>query len=743
MSFPGMLAKKYLVTQKRHSLLTILSIAAAITLITVFFTIFSTYKSSSVNIAKAKNEWHVNIYGLTEEQAENLMENKFFVSYEFDGNAVPSDTKIKFSKKIESCTNEIENSLYDLDIEVTNNTYILNKELLDAETIGDEAKINTMQAVAILFIYVLFFAFCARFIIDTAFEISSKEREKQYGVLQSIGASKKQIIKVILIEGSTLSAIGIPLGIALGIGTAYIIYRLIAHTEIIDFLTEGLPASDNYAQFSVSPILLLLSAVTGYVWVLLSAYGVGMRVCKKTPIEIIYNRTNKIVKVGKHRISKLLFGWCGMLASKNTQRNKKRFVITIVSITLSISLYSSFRYIGAQYTTVIEEAFNLSGYDLWIEEINSDEENKPFVPDDFFENEKLLNDSGFFKNVQPVLSIFGYEENNTLNSLETSDNQRVININFVNESTYNSLWKGKPAVEYSQLAKDDSFIYMKPSQENGDFDISVGQTIDNNIKYKSFLDEPLTETNGEKTTTIYWEQKNKKFTHKIAAECFCESQLYQSNEIRVFLIGTQEQYIQKYYKYRLFNSGIRFTADVSDDNSYDEALKFIDNTNMEIIDDLFSVRKATRIIFTTLKFFGYALMIFITVLSLINMTNVISTSILNRKNEFASLKSLGMTKWQLRKVMLNECLQYTVVSGFASYFILRAILLMTIEFVSSLGMTDVNIFPMLEYLKFPYMPMKYEISAIIVVFIVTAAITIIPLRSIEKDSIADAMRTID
>lgn len=60
-----------------------------------------------------------------------------------------------------------------------------------------------------------------RLIIDTAFETSSKARERQFGVLQSIGATPRQIVKIITLEGTLLSVIGISLGLLCGIGVSY------------------------------------------------------------------------------------------------------------------------------------------------------------------------------------------------------------------------------------------------------------------------------------------------------------------------------------------------------------------------------------------------------------------------------------------------------------------------------------------------------------------------------------------
>lgn len=55
-------------------------------------------------------------------------------------------------------------------------------------------------------------------LIYSAFSISLSERTKQMGLLKSIGATKKQIRHSVVFEACVLCVVGIPLGIAAGLG---------------------------------------------------------------------------------------------------------------------------------------------------------------------------------------------------------------------------------------------------------------------------------------------------------------------------------------------------------------------------------------------------------------------------------------------------------------------------------------------------------------------------------------------
>ena len=61
----------------------------------------------------------------------------------------------------------------------------------------------------------------------------------------------------------------------------------------------------------------------------------------------------------------------------------------------------------------------------------------------------------------------------------------------------------------------------------------------------------------------------------------------------------------------------------------------------------------------------------------LNLVNVILTGVIARQREFAAMRSIGMTKKQLRKLMICEGVLYAVLAGMMGLFI-SAILSMTL-----------------------------------------------------------------
>ena len=105
-------------------------------------------------------------------------------------------------------------------------------------------------------------ALTLRLIIDTAFEISSKEREQQFGVLQSVGATPMQIVKILTNEGLMLSVIGVPIGALSGIGLGFAAYKAVLSSGVADvFFTKE--KAEQLVHFNVNPWMVLAAIRMG------------------------------------------------------------------------------------------------------------------------------------------------------------------------------------------------------------------------------------------------------------------------------------------------------------------------------------------------------------------------------------------------------------------------------------------------------------------------------------------------
>lgn len=103
-------------------------------------------------------------------------------------------------------------------------------------------------------------------LISNAFRISISERTRQFGLLASLGASRRQLRRMVYVEAGIIGLIGIPIGVALGIGGAAAAFALTAEgwSMIVgNGVTVGLVLRplDAVAAIALGALALLVSAL--------------------------------------------------------------------------------------------------------------------------------------------------------------------------------------------------------------------------------------------------------------------------------------------------------------------------------------------------------------------------------------------------------------------------------------------------------------------------------------------------
>lgn len=198
-------------------------------------------------------------------------------------------------------------------------------------------------------------------LIYSAFSISVSERTRQFGLLRSVGATRIQLRRSVLYEAAVISAIGIPLGILCGLG------GMAVTLHFIGGLFQGVLAAEVPMRFRVSWASVGGSAIIALVTVLISVWIPASRATRVTALEAI--RQNQDIRIrGKDvRVSRLtgrLFGLEGILAKKYFRRNRRRYRATIVSLVLSLVLFISASSFCMYLTGTVDETLSVSNYDV-------------------------------------------------------------------------------------------------------------------------------------------------------------------------------------------------------------------------------------------------------------------------------------------------------------------------------------------------------------------------------------------
>lgn len=190
---------------------------------------------------------------------------------------------------------------------------------------------------AVYGIILLLMCFSLVLIIRSAFQFSMNARMHQMGILSSIGATPKQIRRVLVQEALALSGLPILLGTAGGVGVCLAFLQFAnSLTARLQTKTSITPAVFTY-HWLVFIITLLLSVGT----VLLSAWLPARRLSKISPLEAIKGEMEPQPKrMRKYTILSALFGVEGELARKSMYTRRKAFRTASLCLTLSFLVVS-------------------------------------------------------------------------------------------------------------------------------------------------------------------------------------------------------------------------------------------------------------------------------------------------------------------------------------------------------------------------------------------------------------------
>ncbi len=202
--------------------------------------------------------------------------------------------------------------------------------------------------------------------IYNSFAISVSERTRQFGMLKSIGATKKQIRRTVLEEALLLCAVGIPVGLIIGcVGIGITLRALNGQFAMI----RGTSADSTEAlKLVLNAGALAISAVICFLITMIAALIPAFRAVMISPMDAIRQSRDLKVREKDVKTSKLrtkLFGFEGMMAAKNFKRNRKRYLTTVISLIVSVTLFIS----ASAFTSYLKSSAGLisnedMGYDL-------------------------------------------------------------------------------------------------------------------------------------------------------------------------------------------------------------------------------------------------------------------------------------------------------------------------------------------------------------------------------------------
>lgn len=526
-------------------------------------------------------------------------------------------------------------------------------------------------------------------LIYNAFSISLRERTTQFGLLSSIGATKRQLRRSMWQEALVVGAIGIPIGILSGIGGIGVTLHFIG--ESMARYIHG--TEDGRITLETSPGAILLSALIAFLIICISVWIPAARIKKITPLEAI--RANKDVcirskEVKSPKIIQKLFGLEGMLANKNYKRDRKKYRATVFSLTVSIVLFTAatlfsnymdmtgafmleapeyeLQYVDWENELAKEEREDLlgmfeSGEDVKEVDLHGEMSIPAEIAKDDTTRESRDNLEGY-----ELQNFYDLSENETasLDAEKWYDYFKVIGLPDDEFRTYASSYGIDPE-PYMQEGNKDVLYYDAYGFFNADTSryekIHTIQEEGTKIRFLPQIDyenneTPSVQTILDQASGVVLEKQMKTLPEGISEpNSFCTI-IIPENRAEA-LIGTDS-----------YNrSGFAWFYQIKSANyqkSYESLTAKMEERGMNK-DSLFNAAQRyeeDRGIQIAIRILSFGFITLISLIAAVNVFNTISTNIMLRKREFAMLKSMGMNMKSMKKMMNYECLIY----GFRSIF---------------------------------------------------------------------------
>ncbi|MEG0855749.1 MAG: FtsX-like permease family protein [Terrisporobacter sp.] len=627
--------------------------------------------------------------------------------------------------KIEDSKGAGENFNYNNKNGVFYEKLIFNEHLLRLQGASAYGNINDSMNQIIILITSLVII-CTIATVYNAFSISISERRKQFGILNSIGATRSQTTKLVFLEAFIVSVIGIPIGLLSGTIAIDIVFKVIQN------LFTNSSVADMNLRVVYSPYVITISAVIVLATIFISAILPAISASKISPLDAIKNSSNlKIGKVKDSKIVRFLFKTEGVLAYKNLRRNKKKFRITLFSLIVSVVIFISFsgfmdlfmkansvqmgqmnydiqlnNNTGKVDNNIVDELKAVKGIDriafdsnhsiyVNLAEKNINEKNKDIV--------KTYYETSVAKDKDTKEAV--YEIGNSAIKLPGDEDIKNINLK---EGSFNK----KEAIKEKGVILVDKTYYEEPGKK-GEIEISnykVGDTIKaSTIDYDEEKQEDIHEditfkilaiTDDLPTGNFMYSQMGLDFItyDEVGKELGLEPM-----KGSMYIVSDKEENTRK------------TIGEISDKYGY----YVYDQT--EQAKDMEDTLKVMQI-------FVYG---FITVISLVSVTNIVntvSTNINLRKRELSIIKSIGVTPGGFNKMIYLESLLY---GGLALIYGVPLGIGLVVFMNVLLG--DVIQFGLV-------LPWSSIIICAIGIFVITFIAAYIPMKKINKENIIENIR---
>ena len=574
---------------------------------------------------------------------------------------------------------EMENAKYDIYM----NVFLISYECVFPID-GSFKALFTVAAVVALII-ILTSVYC----IKNSFNISITEKIRQYGMLASVGATRRQIKSSVKTEAAMLGVVGIPVGTMSGILASLVLVK------VVNVLSAGWL---NFAlSFHTSLPALILAVILSIATIYFSATGSARRAARVTPLEAIRNTKEIKIKSAKLKTPAIIgriWGIGGVISYKNIKRNNKKYRTTVTSIVICSVTFIVISYFMSMAFSMVGMSYASTDYNIGI--------NMSYKKDIHIDIEKLSKLVSGIEGVDDYLVGAGYDFDVRKPKYtkeygeycrQVYDNSEDVSQMFlitvlddksydryasdagiknaaagailVNKGTFDvynekSLKYVKKEMELYKYKAGDTIecgynVYDDASSDDnaveGDTESSTESSVEDNNGY---VDEETINNGVRKTVDVTIAGVTDKVpigykSYSYTTLLFMNQKGFES----LWADGRSNELKQRYVSYSAYVVAENadeyqdtFEKETEGNPEYSQISFYVSNLDKQMRDE--------KSLFTLLGVFAYGLIVVIALIGITNIINTLSTGMEVRSREFATLRSIGMTDKQFAGMVRLE-----------------------------------------------------------------------------------------
>lgn len=569
-------------------------------------------------------------------------------------------------------------------------------------------------------------------IIYNIFQISVTADIQFYGKLKTLGTTTKQIKKLIYGQANRLCVIGIPLGLLLGWLLGMVL------VPVLMGRLEGDPV------VSANPLIFLGSALFAWLTVTISCLRPARLAGKVSPIEALRMSDAATTSKKKSKRTRNGASITGM-AWANLGRNKKRTVTVICSLTLGLVLLSCFYAKNAAFD-MEKYLSELTISDFKLDDSSSANQIGGYDPHGSTLNAELVESVEGLDGLEAIGHQYSHQFELTLNDETVQNIDAFYTQEMLDDwATYDpagpaqienakethkaiGVLYGMDGIPLDAITQERYLLsgsYDAEKFASGDYVLVIGPAIDS-IEKNAVLPVPTVGSSIDlenHTYTVMAVVYPLQSVDEGAYEGGVQEQLCMS-----FIIPTatfQQQWPENTLRRLFFNV---------DDEHIPAAQEMIDAYTKTVDTSLPVTSRKTmaeqyEAETRASAVMGNTISVIIALVGVLNFINSMVTAIVSRKKEFAMIQSVGMTKRQLRKMLICEGLDYAAITLIVSY------LVSTLAVGIGVRAMTANEFSTFHFTLMPLM----ICTPILLAFAVL--IPFLCFKNLEKQSIVERLRT--